>query len=121
MALRRPLLNAAALIKTSKNVGVKGQSGGKKGRSGRKSKAEEMGLAALLDRCWTLADRELCLTTLAEKAARGDLEATKLLLAYTYGKPKEQITFEGEITATIVRMPAVSQSREEWQQQSNNE
>ncbi len=79
-----------------------------------------MGLAALLDSCWTLADRRACLTALASKATEGDLEATKLLMAYTYGKPKEQIQIDGEITATIVRLP-VKQTQDEWQQQSNNE
>src|SRR5688572_4842344 len=65
--------------------------GGKKGRSGRKSKAEEMGLAALLDKCWTPAAREKCVRALATKASKGDLEAVKLLLAYTFGKPRESV------------------------------
>jgi len=39
-------------------MGVKGNSRGKKGRSGRKSKAEELGLIALPDKSWTPADRE---------------------------------------------------------------
>jgi hypothetical protein len=86
-------------------VGVKGNSGGKKGRSGRKSKAEELGLAALLDGCWTLADRKACLTALAKKAKAGDLEAVKLLMAYTYGKPvdrKELAGKDGEPIKVIV-------------------
>jgi len=103
-----------------KMAGVKGK-GGKPGRSGRKSKAEEMGLQALLNRCWTLTDRQNCIAALARKAETGDIEATKLLMAYTYGKPKEQITIDGDLTATIVRLP-VKQTQDEWQQgQSNNE
>lgn len=66
-----------------------GNSGGKPGRSGRKSKAHEMGLAALLDRCWTVEERENCIKTLVSQAKDGNLDATRLLLAYTYGKPKE--------------------------------
>jgi hypothetical protein len=71
-------------------AGQKGNSGGKKGRSGRKSKAEEMGLQALLDKCWTPADREACIKTLAAQANEGDKEAVKLLMAYTFGKPVER-------------------------------
>lgn len=68
--------------------------GGKKGRSGRKSKAEEMGLAALLEKCVTAADREACITKLAEDCKAEDFhqrhESRKLLLAYVYGKPAEK-------------------------------
>lgn len=67
--------------------------GGKKGRSGRKSKAEEMGLAKLLDECWTVADRKACIRKLAQDAKSKTFktrhEARKLLLAYAFGKPKE--------------------------------
>ena len=73
--------------------GVRGNSGGKKGRSGRKSKAEEMGLQALLAECWTEADRKACIRALAERAKKGikfDMEAVKLLMAYAYGRPVER-------------------------------
>lgn len=67
--------------------------GGKKGRSGRKSKAEELGLVALLNRCVTIKDREACLKKLAEDCKSKDFherhESRKLLLAYVYGKPTE--------------------------------
>jgi hypothetical protein len=75
--------------------GVKGK-GGIKGRSGRKSKAEEMGLASLLDRCWTKADREKCIKSLARQAAAGEIEAVKLLMAYTYGRPTEKHEHSGK-------------------------
>ncbi len=70
--------------------GVKGNSGGKKGRSGRKPKALEMGLQALLDECFTPADRRDLFIKLAEMARNANIEAIKLLLAYTYGKPVDQ-------------------------------
>lgn len=72
-------------------MGVKGNRGGKKGASGRKSKAEEMGLKALLDKCWTPEDRETCLKALALKANAGEMEAIKLLMSYTFGTPKASV------------------------------
>lgn len=76
--------------------GVKGK-GGVKGRSGRKSKAEELGLVALLDECWTLDDRKSCLRRLAQQANAGEYEAVKILMGYTYGKPvdRKEITGAG--------------------------
>ncbi len=73
--------------------GIKGNKGGVKGRSGRKSKAEELGLQALLDKCWTVKDRQTCITKLAKEAnnplSSDRMEAVKLLMGYAYGKPKE--------------------------------
>lgn len=82
-----------------------------------------MGLAALLNECFTLDERKQLIKALVKSALRApliDMEAAKLLLAYTFGKPKEQVQIEGDITATIVRLP-VKQARDEWQQQQNNE
>ena len=83
-------------------MGVKGQSGGKKGRSGRKSKADEMGLVSLLDECWTLAQRKECIRKLATLAGEGDMDAIKLLMAYTYGKPKESVDLNHHMKAMPV-------------------
>lgn len=68
--------------------------GGRRSNSGRKSKAEELGLAGLLDRVWPLADREDVLRTLHAKALNGNERAAALLLAYAYGKPPERIQHE---------------------------
>jgi hypothetical protein len=68
-----------------------GNSGGKPGRSGRKSKAEELGLAALLDRVWTTADREKVIRSLHAKSVEGNEKAAALLLSYAYGKPTERV------------------------------
>src|SRR4051794_18273521 len=76
--------------------GQKGNRGGAKGRSGRKSKAEEMGLQALLDKCWTQADREKCLKVLAGNAKLGDMESIKLLMSYAYGKPVDRKEIAGK-------------------------
>lgn len=64
-----------------------------------------MGLQALLDRCWTPADRRACIAQLAKEAKAGNLEAIKLLMAYTYGKPierKEHAGKDGEPIRVIV-------------------
>ena len=74
-------------------AGIKGR-GGKKGRSGRKSKAVELGLAALVEKGWTPSDRDDCITALASQAkdpkSEHFMDAAKLLMAYAYGKPTEK-------------------------------
>lgn len=62
---------------------------GKKGLSGRKSKAEELGLQGLLNKAWPVAERIKLFAKLAEMARDGNIEAIKLLTAYTFGKPTE--------------------------------
>ena len=49
-----------------------GNSGGKKGRSGRRSKAEEMGLVALFNECVSDAARRACLEQLAKDCQSED-------------------------------------------------
>ena len=63
--------------------------GGPQPNSGRKSKASMMGLLALLDKCWTPDDREACVVKLSALARQGDMDATKLLFNYAFGRPKE--------------------------------
>lgn len=74
--------------------------GGKKGRSGRKSRAEELGLQALLDQCFTPEARAACIRKLAEDCEASDFhqrhESRKLLLAYAFGKPTEKHEHSGE-------------------------
>lgn len=85
--------------------GVKGNSGGKKGRSGRKPKAVNLGFQSLLNECFTEKDRRDMLLKLVDMAKGADLDAIKLLLAYTYGKPVEQkdSTIDGKIEVIIRR------------------
>lgn len=85
-----------------------GNSGGKKGRSGRKTKAEELGLPRLLEQCWTFAQRQDVIAKLHEYALEGGksaVAAAALLLAYAYGKPTEklQIITPSEADALIER------------------
>ena len=75
---------------------------GKLGRSGRRSKADQYGLHALLDQYWTKASRQKCIESLTVKAENGDMEATKLLLAYTFGKPRETVEHSGAVEIKIV-------------------
>ena len=84
------------------------KNGGARPNSGPKPKAERLGLEALLDKCWTKADREACIRKLAQKAkdplSDDFMDAAKLLMAYTFGKPTEHkdITSNGEtLTFTI--------------------
>lgn len=68
--------------------------GGKRPGAGRKSKAEEMGLAALLNECFTDDSRRAVINSLIEDAssqvfAERDA-ARKLLLAYTFGQPSSK-------------------------------
>lgn len=68
--------------------------GGRRPGSGRKSKAEELGLVALLNECATEADRKACIRQLAKDCKSKDFherhESRKLLLSYIYGKPTEK-------------------------------
>lgn len=88
-------------------AGIKGK-GGKKGASGRKSKAEEFGLQELLNKCWTTADREKCIKALAKAASdplsSDRIDAVKLLMGYAYGKPREMVdvTSNGETVLSSV-------------------
>lgn len=82
-------------------AGVKGK-GGKAGRSGRKTKAVELGLQKLLDECWTLAERKACIKKLAASAKLGEMEATKLLMAYAYGKPVDKKEHSSDPKAPMV-------------------
>lgn len=98
------------------------KNGGKRPGAGRKTKAEEMGLAALLNECFSLDERKKLIKALVKAALRSpmiDMDAAKLLLAYTFGKPKETVQHQGEIMATIVRVP-VKQTQEEWEQSQSN-
>jgi len=79
--------------------GVKGNRGGQKGRSGRKSRAEELGLQSLLDSAFTQQDRRKVIESLIAIAKGNDFKAAvsaaTLLLGYTYGKPTERYELGG--------------------------
>jgi hypothetical protein len=77
-------------------AGVKGNSGGPRANAGRKPRVEEAELTKLLNRGWTSAQRLEMIKAWAARAARGDLEAGKLLMAYTFGKPTEKVEHTGK-------------------------
>jgi hypothetical protein len=83
--------------------GVKGRSGGRRKGAGRKPKAVEVELAALLDSRWPREEREKAISTFAGRAAQGDLSAFQLLLGYAYGRPTErhQHSHEGDLTFEV--------------------
>lgn len=90
---------------------------GVKGRSGRKTKAQELGLVALLESSFTLEDRRAVIENLA-KIAKSDefkaaVAAASLLLGYAYGKPKESVEISGELEHKVVRVPP-KVNQEEW-------
>ncbi len=74
--------------------------GGKRPNSGRKSKAVEQNLNALLSECVPAEQRELIIRKLADDAQHLSFkirhESRKLLLSYIYGKPVERHELSGE-------------------------
>lgn len=65
--------------------------GGVRPNSGRKTKAEELGLKATLDKVFTEKDKQDVFKALLKQARGGSVPHTQLLLAYYYGKPTETI------------------------------
>ena len=69
---------------------------------GRKSKAYTQGLNWLLQQAFTEEDRIEVIEMLVRRAKAEDLEATKILLAYTFGKPKEYHEHTGGVLIRII-------------------
>lgn len=74
--------------------------GGVRPNSGRKSKAEELGLQSLLESAFTLEDRQAVFQNLT-RIAKGDdskaaVSAAQLLFGYAFGKPTEKHVLTGE-------------------------
>jgi hypothetical protein len=74
-----------------------GNSGGVKGKAGRKPRIDEEELGRLLSSCWKLKDRRAAIRCLARLANEGSLPAIQLLMAYAYGKPKERLEHSGQL------------------------
>lgn len=81
--------------------------GGARPGSGRKTTAEILGLAALIDGAWPETRQKAVIKKLAKDCEDDDFhirhEARKLLLAYKFGKPKDSldVTSNGETLATF--------------------
>jgi hypothetical protein len=75
--------------------GQKEKSGGSRSGAGRKPKSQEEELQILLRKGWSAKQRLEAIQKLATLAALGNLEAIKLLMGYTFGKPKERHEHSG--------------------------
>lgn len=82
---------------------------GQSGNPGGRASPARQELQALLDKHYTPAKRRATLTRLIELTEDGDpkvaLEAIKLLLAYTYGKPTERKEISGPDNGPIPIQP----------------
>jgi len=70
--------------------------GGNRPGSGRKSKAEELGLIGLIEDVVSEKERRAIIKKLAEKAKEGSFNHLQLYMAYYYGKPQEKINLSGD-------------------------
>lgn len=72
--------------------------GGYREGAGRKSKAEEMGLPALIEEVVGEEGKRTIIKKLYEKAKEGSYLHTQLIMAYMYGKPQDHvdITTQGD-------------------------
>lgn len=78
--------------------------GGARPGAGRKSKAEEAGVAELIDSAVTPADWRAIFKTVKKKAARGDTNSARFLAEYRFGKPHQSIALEGGSLPVIVKV-----------------
>lgn len=72
-------------------AGQKGKSGGVRENSGRKSKAEELGLPMLVEQVIGDAGKIELIEKIFEKAKTGSFLHQQLLMNYIFGKPKEKL------------------------------
>jgi hypothetical protein len=77
--------------------------GGKRANSGRRTKAEILGLAKTLEECVSREDEKAIWAEIIKHAKKGSKQHAELYLAYKYGKPSEHIISESE-NETIVRV-----------------
>jgi hypothetical protein len=80
--------------------------GGKREGSGRKSKAEEMGLPALIEEVIGDEGKKLLVKGIFSKAQQGSFLHQQLLMHYIYGKPQDNINvdLEAEVKHVITGM-----------------
>lgn len=77
---------------------------GVKGRSGRKSKAEEAGLSELIDSAVSPSDWRAIFRIARNKAKRGDVNNARFLAEYRFGKPHQSIALEGGKDPIVVQV-----------------
>lgn len=72
-------------------AGISGKSGGYRENAGRKSKAEEMELPALIEDVIGEAGKKDLLIKIFEQAKGGSFPHQQLIMQYTFGKPQDKI------------------------------
>jgi hypothetical protein len=72
-----------------------GKNGGARPGAGRKSKAEELGLDALMD---SIGPTEAVLQAVYDQAVKKNVKAQQLWLSYKFGKPKETVNLKSDNT-----------------------
>lgn len=80
--------------------------GGARYGAGRKSKAEELELSALIDEVAGEDGKKTILTKIIEQAKSGSYKHQELFMAYYFGKPNQKIdvTSKGKEISTITGM-----------------
>lgn len=79
--------------------------GGKRDGAGRKTKAEEAGLAALIDSAVSDADWIEIFKKAAANAKRGNVVAARFIAEYRFGRPTERHEISGADGGPIKVMP----------------
>jgi hypothetical protein len=77
-------------------AGQKGKSGGPRENSGRKSKAEEMGLPILIEEVIGDEGKKELVKGIFDKARSGSFLHQQMLMHYIYGKPQDNISVDLE-------------------------
>ena len=72
-------------------AGVKGKSGGLRQNSGRKSRAEELGLPSLIEEIAGEQGKKEVLQKVLAQAKEGSFAHQQLFLAYAFGKPQDKV------------------------------
>lgn len=87
-------------------AGTPGNSGGAREGAGRKSRAEELGLPALIDEIAGEDGKKEILLKIISQAKQGSFNHQQLFMAYAFGKPTEKIdlTSKGKEVRTITGM-----------------
>ena len=68
---------------------------------GRKSKAQEAGLAEMIDSAISREDWRKVFKKAIEKAHRGDMFAARLILEYRFGRPAQSLKVSGDAASPL--------------------
>jgi hypothetical protein len=80
----------------------KSSHGGKRDGAGRKSIKKKLGLDSLLSEAVTGDEWIEIFSAMKSRAKRGDVAATKLMMAYTFGEPDKSIEINGSEERPII-------------------